>query len=321
MVAESTNATFDEPLVVATHLTRRFGDRVAIHSFSLTVHRGEIIALLGPNGAGKTTTLRMLSGVLSPTSGTITIAGQALTSGSSDHLRARIGLLTESPGLWERLTLEANLLTYARLYGLRQPTQAVDTALARFDLTNRRHSKAGELSKGMKQKAALARALMHEPDVLLLDEPTAGLDPEMTRGVRDLVLDERRRGRAIVLSTHNLDEAERVADRVAIVNGQLIEIATPAALSRQLDSRVRFGLAEAAEPFARVLAAHGGSDISVEGTALVCTVANPSRDTPSLVRALVEAGANIVSVTQERTPLEAAYLALVNGVGPTLQRD
>jgi ABC-2 type transport system ATP-binding protein len=204
-------------LITATHLTRAFGDRVAVRDVTLDVSRGEIVALLGPNGAGKTTTMRMLAGLIAPTSGTVAIDGTALTRETGTALRGRIGFLTESPGLWDRLTVRENLDIYARLYGLPDGARAIDGELDRFQLRDHASARAAELSKGMRQKVAIARALLHEPRVLLLDEPTSGLDPEIARSVRQLLEERRAAGCAILVSTHHLDEAKRLVDLVAVL--------------------------------------------------------------------------------------------------------
>jgi ABC-2 type transport system ATP-binding protein len=218
-------------MIVASHLTRRFGARAAVEDVSFTVQRSEIVALLGPNGAGKTTTMRMLAGLIAPDAGTVSIDGVALTKISGTLLRGRIGFLTESPGLWDRLTVRENLRTYARLYGLAEPERAIDQSLELFEIADRSETRAAELSKGTRQKVALARALLHAPSVLLLDEPTSGLDPEIRRSVRSLLEERRRAGCAILVSTHNLDEAERLADRVAVLHhGALLGCDTPAAV-------------------------------------------------------------------------------------------
>ena len=174
-------------MLSVSHLTRHFGSRVAVADVSFALAAGEIFALLGPNGAGKTTTLRMMAGLIAPTSGAVHIDGQQVTARSAGRLRAAIGFLTESPGLWDRLTVRQNLLTYARLYKLADPGQAVARALALFGLADRADDRTAQLSKGLRQRVALARTLLHDPRIVLLDEPTSGLDPESARTVRDLI--------------------------------------------------------------------------------------------------------------------------------------
>lgn len=214
------------PVIDARGLTRRFGARVAVTEVTLEVAGGEIVALLGPNGAGKTTTLRMLAGLLAPTSGSGTVAGVPLTSPPDAALRARVGLLTETPGLWDRLTVWTNLLTYARLYGVVDAPTRVRDVLDRLDLGDRAGDATAVLSKGLRQRVALARALLHAPPVLLLDEPTSGLDPAAARDVRRLVADLARDGAAIVVCTHNLAEAESLAGRIGILKTRLLAFDT-----------------------------------------------------------------------------------------------
>ena len=307
-------------MLTAANLTRHFGDRVAVDDVSLELVPGEIFALLGPNGAGKTTTLRMLAGLIAPTSGTIRLGADSLDARNASSFRLRIGFLTEAPGLWERLSVRQNLETYARLYGLRDPGRRTDQALATFDLTARAGDPAGQLSKGLKQRAALARTLLHEPEIVLLDEPTSGLDPESARSVRDLVLRLRDEGRAVLLSTHNLDEVERVATRVAVLRTTLLAVDTPAALrARLFDTRVRVELRSDAQPFAALLRSAGVRDLRTDGFAL--SVGLPDRggdrsettawETPEIVRYLVENGARVEAVIPERPTLEDVYLRLL----------
>jgi ABC-2 type transport system ATP-binding protein len=297
----------------AHHLTRRFGDRVAVDDLSFELAPGEIFALLGPNGAGKTTTLRMLAGLIEPSSGAVRLDADVLTRQTAPRLRGRIGFLTETPGLWERLTVRQNLLVYARLQGLSDPAAIVDEALDRFGLGDRGGDIAAELSKGLKQRVALARTLLHRPDVVLLDEPTGGLDPGSARDVRDLVRRLRSERRTIVISSHNLDEVERVADRVAVMRGRLVALDTPAALDARLfGARVRVGLGQPARAFVDMLTRAGFADIHVHDRTLSIAVHDDSA-TPIIVRRLVEAGADVMSVAREQARLEDVYLRLMGG--------
>jgi ABC-2 type transport system ATP-binding protein len=303
-------------VLTASHLSRRFGDRLALDDVSFTLEPGEIFALLGPNGAGKTTTLRILAGLIVPTSGSVQIDGQPMGPQSAPQLRARIGFLTEAPGLWDRLTVRDNLLVYARMYGLPSPGTLVDEALERFEIRDRGDDRAAQLSKGLKQRVALARSLLHDPRIAMLDEPTSGLDPASAREVRDLVLSLRAQGRTILLCTHNLDEVERVADRVAVLSRRLIAIGTPDSLRQKLFApRVRIVLVQPAEPFATVLRTAGASDVRVDGAVLSVSISNTPLTTPDVVRRLVEAGAGIESVTTEEPPLEDVYLKLLDPEG------
>jgi ABC-2 type transport system ATP-binding protein len=214
------------PPIDARGLTRHFGARVAVEDVSFAVAAGEIVALLGPNGAGKTTTLRMLAGLLAPTNGGGSVGGVPLSPTADAALRARVGLLTETPGLWDRLTVWTNLLTYARLYGVADAPGRVREVLGRLGLADRTGEVAAVLSKGLRQRVAIARALLHAPPVLLLDEPTSGLDPAAARDVRRLVADLARDGAAIVVCTHNLAEAELLAGRIGILKTRLLAFDT-----------------------------------------------------------------------------------------------
>jgi ABC-2 type transport system ATP-binding protein len=306
-------------VIAAAQITRRFGERVAVDTVSFTVERGEVFGLLGPNGAGKTTTLRMLGGLIPPSSGTIAIDGLAFTRASAGALRARIGFLTETPGLWDNLTVDDNLLVYARLFGMKRPGLAVERVLRLFELWDRRGERVALLSKGMKQKLALARALVHEPQIILLDEPTANLDPKTSRAVRDLLVDLRREGRAIVISTHNLAEVERLADRVGLMSTSLIAVGEPAALRREVfGRRLRVRLAGPFPPVAGLAAAAaraGGHDVRVDGLDLSMVLEDPDKGAPAVVRTLVDAGAEIREVFDEQPALEDVYLKLMESKG------
>jgi len=299
-------------MISAAHLTRQFGPRAAVRDVSFEIGRGEIVALLGPNGAGKTTTLRMLAGLIAPTSGSVAIDGIPLTRRSGAALRRRIGFLTEAPGLWDRLTVRENLTVYARLYRLAAPASAVDAMLTMLAIADRASTRAAELSKGMRQKVALARALLHNPAVLLLDEPTSGLDPEIARTVRRLLADRRAAGCAVLVSTHNLDEAERMADRIAVLNTRLVALDTSATLRRRLtQGRLLVRLADTATRYvetARAFDPHASADAST----LTLTIGDADERTPDLVAALVAAGARVVEVRQETPALEDVYLDLVS---------
>ena len=304
-------------MLIASHLTRQFGERLAVQDVSFELAPGEIFALLGPNGAGKTTTLRMLAGLIEPTAGRVDVDGEPMSRRSAPRLRGRIGFLTEAPGLWDRLTVRQNLMTYARLHGVQSPPAAVDRALELFDLRDRASDQAAQLSKGLKQRVALARTLLHRPDVVLLDEPTSGLDPESARDVRELVLRMRDERRAVLLSTHNLDEVERVANRVAVLRTRLIAVDTPSALrTRLFGARLRIALVPPAEAFANLLRQAGYNDVRAESGTLSIAVDDPAARAPMVVRRLVEAGAQIQSVVPEQPPLEEVYLRLLQEEQP-----
>ena len=299
-------------MLTAANLTRRFGTRVAVDDVSFTLAPGEIFALLGPNGSGKTTTLRMLAGLIQPSAGTVHVDGEAMSPASAPRLRGRIGFLTEAPGLWDRLTVRQNLLVYARLHGIAGAERAVDRSLELFDVRDRAADRTAQLSKGLRQRTALARTLLHDPSIVLLDEPTSGLDPESARTVRSLVLRLRDEGRAVLLSTHNLDEVERIAGRVAVLRSRLVAVDTPAALrARLFGSRIRVTVAGDVERFAEVVRATG-MDVAVEGNSMSIALDRAEGAVPGLVRRLVEAGAAIEEVVAVTPSLEEVYLRLLH---------
>ncbi len=304
-------------MIAVSHLRRTFADRVAVDDVSLDVRASEIVVLLGPNGAGKTTTMRMMAGLIAPTSGAVYVDGEPLTPANAGRLRARVGFLTEAPGLWDRLTIRENLRVYAGIYGLPAPDAAVERALETLALADRASTRAAELSKGMRQKVALARALLHQPAVLLLDEPTVGLDPEIARGVRRLLEERRAAGSATLVSTHNLAEAERLADRIAVIRTRLVALDTPANLRRRARCgpttvRVR-GDASSWLAIARTADAQASADAD----RLTLTLERPDDATPAIVRALVAAGADVIEIRQDAPTLEDIYLRLVGAAEST----
>jgi len=307
-------------VIAATRLTRRFGSRTVVNDITFAVSRSEIVALLGPNGAGKTTTLRMLAGLIAPTSGSVTIDGVQLTKATGTSLRSRIGFLTEAPGLWDRLTVRENLRIYAGLYRLAHAERAIDRALEMFELIECASARTAELSKGMRQKVALARALLHDPVILLLDEPSSGLDPEVMRMVRRLLEERRAAGCSILVSTHNLDEAERLADRVAVLHERLLAIDRPSALRQRLTTgRLIVRVSGDPSSYLQTVRALGTgvTAVAIEGAALVLRVPDLDRQTPALVAALVAAGARILEVRAEIPALEDVYLHLVGDTQST----
>ena len=310
-------------MIEAIGLGKRFRSLTAVHDLSFAVGDGEIFGLLGPNGAGKTTTVRMLSGLIAPSEGSARVNGHELGDGSQ-RIRAMTGILTEAPGLHDKLTARQNLAYYGRLYGLRGADlrRAVDRYLAVVGLPDVGDRRVGGFSKGMRQKVAIARALLHEPEVIYLDEPTSGLDPSAAKLVRDFVATLRDAGRSIVVCTHNLDEAERLCDRIGIMRGTLLQVDTPSRLRRMNGSAaVRIELVGARRPdsFVDLMAGLAFVEAArVDGPALVVEVRDPRGDNPELVRTLVEAGARIVHVTEDAISLEQVYLDLV---GQTAERD
>jgi ABC-2 type transport system ATP-binding protein len=299
-------------MIRARGLGRRFGTFVAVDDVSLDIAPGTLLALLGPNGAGKTTTVRMLAGLLAPSHGSACVAGYDV-SRQPAAVRARVGLVTDVPGLYEQMSPEAYLHFFGRLFGLDAPIRRkrVDDLLEMFALADRRRDRMVTFSRGMQQKVALARALLHEPSVVFLDEPTAGLDPLAARAVRELIMSMKHARRGIVLCTHDLDEAERLADQVAILHGgRIVARDTPAAL-RQLASPVTSVRVTLAPPY----------PVSAPAGVVEFDTPDPSASNPRVIADLVSSGAKIVSVACTTRTLEDVYATAVNGDVSLLAAD
>jgi len=321
MAADTTNAARGDvssgkpPALVVDHLSKHFGERTAFENVSFTVAQGEVFGFLGPNGAGKTTTVRTLGTLIAPTSGSASVAGIPLTQDNGPEIRQRIAIMPENPGLYRKLTVTENLELFAGLYEQRNAQVRIGEALEAVNLTARRGDLCGSLSKGLLQRVGLARALLNDPAVMFLDEPTSGLDPVATREVNDLINGLRQRGVTVFLTTHRLEEAERLCDRVAILNTTLRLVGRPDELRERLFSR---SLAvETLEPLAApadvFTSADGVEQWEADGTSsYVLTVADPRTIAPRVTRALVAAGADVVSISESRHSLEDVYLQLVN---------
>jgi ABC-2 type transport system ATP-binding protein len=306
-------------VIRAEGLGKQYGDRWAVRDLNVEVGQGEIFGFLGPNGAGKTTTVRMLAGMIAPTTGRAWIGGVDLAD-NANAVRSRIGLLTESPGLYERMSAAANLDFHARLHGLpiQKRRERVRACLDLLGLWERRDDQVAGFSKGMKQKLAIARAVLHEPIAVFLDEPTSGLDPESARDVRAFIRDLRDTGRAIFLCTHNLDEARRLCDRMAVFRGRILRLGSPRELEREVvRHRLAIRMAGAPEQYVDVVrAVPAVQDAEVVDGELIAVLGELDRDAPPVVRALVEAGAEIQRVAGLDSALEAAYLAILNEEAP-----
>ena len=307
-------------MIKTTNLTKIFkigkkgqDELIAVDTLSLEVYRGEVFGFLGPNGAGKTTTVRMLTGLIRPTSGSAQVAGFEL--GKDDtQIRRNVGFLTESPGMYERLTAEKNLTIFAELYDVPDVEAAVNKYLSMLGLWERRHDSVGSFSKGMRQKLAVARALIHEPQILFLDEPTSGLDPEAAKTVRGFIEELKSEGRTIFMTTHNLDEAEKLCDRVGIFQGKLLSLDSPAKLRESLFGRkVVFHLKEMKESFiAQIGTIPDLGKLEVVDNKVIVSMRNPEESNPLIIKKLVEAGAEVQFVGEIRHSLEQVYLEMVN---------
>jgi ABC-2 type transport system ATP-binding protein len=301
-----------EIMIHTENLTKRFKETLAVDGLSLDIREGEVFGFLGPNGAGKTTTVRMLTSLIGPTSGTATVAGYAVGRQDTD-IRRNVGVLTETPGMYDNLPAEYNLRIFADLYEVPDAAGQVEKYLKMLGLYDRRLDAAGTFSKGMKQKLAIARALLHEPKLIFLDEPTAGLDPEAAHLVRDFIAELKKEGRTIFLCTHNLDEADRLCDRIGVFKTRLLVVDTPANLRTSIFGRkVVFHLRSADEKLAgAVRGLPFVREAKVVDNKLLVTLEDPETRNPELVRVLVGAGADVQFVGELRHSLEDVYLQLV----------
>jgi ABC-2 type transport system ATP-binding protein len=303
------------PALLVDHLSKRFGDRIAYDDVSFEVGRGEVFGFLGPNGAGKTTMVRTLGTLLSPSAGSALVAGFPLLPENGVEIRRRISIMPESPGLYLCLTVAENLECFAGLYALPNPRQRIDRALRAVNLADRAQDACGTLSKGLRQRVSLARAFLNDPEVLFLDEPTSGLDPVVAREVHELIDGLRQRGLTVFLTTHRLEEAERLCDRVAILNTTLRTIGRPDELREQLFARTlmvrtHVPLPDPDRVFRGVPAVDGWRQ---DGHgAYVLEVSEPAVAAPAVTRALVAAGADVLSLSESHHSLEDVYLELID---------
>jgi ABC-2 type transport system ATP-binding protein len=299
-------------MIRTENLTKKFNTTLAVDNLDLEVAEGEVFGFLGPNGAGKTTTVRMLTSLIGPTSGSAIVNGFQIGKQDTD-IRRSVGILTETPGMYDNLSAEFNLTIYAELYEVKDPKGQVEKYLRMLGLWDRRQDEAGTFSKGMKQKLAIARALLHEPRILFLDEPTAALDPEASHLVHDFISELRKEGRTIFLCTHNLDEADRLCDRVGVFKTHLLVVDTPANLRSQLfGRRVVFHLATSNEMIAATIRALPFvREAKVIENKLLVNLDNPETHNPEIIRTLVGAGVDIQFVGELRHSLEDVYLELV----------
>jgi ABC-2 type transport system ATP-binding protein len=300
-------------MIKTESLTKRFGDNLAVADLSLEIAKGEVFAFLGPNGAGKTTTVRMLTALIAPTDGRAWVDGYEVGKDNT-NIRRQVGILTEAPGLYERLSAVQNLTLYAKLYEVDNVAGQVEKYLRLLGLWERRVEPVGGFSKGMKQKLAIARALLHEPPVLFLDEPTAALDPEAARTVREFVSDIKSEGRTIFLCTHNLDEADRLADRIGVMKQRLIKVDSPENLRQSLyGRRVAIQLVTVPESVRAAVDELGFVKESNQAdNTLIISLDNPEEQNPILIEHIVAAGGAIQFVKELRHSLEDIYFTLLD---------
>jgi ABC-2 type transport system ATP-binding protein len=302
-------------VLVVERLSKQFGERLAVSEVSFSLTAGEVFGFLGPNGAGKTTTVRMLATLIEPTSGSAVVAGIPLLPENGVEIRQQISVMPENPGLYLRLTVEENLRFFAGLYGLRHPESRIAQTLEAVNLSGRANDPCGSLSKGLRQRVGVARALLNDPQLVFLDEPTSGLDPVASREVHEVIEGLRQRDVTVFLTTHRLEEAERLCDRVAILSTTLRTIGRPQDLRAQLFTATllvttRQPLADPKQLFATVTGIQGWQSDGARTYTL--TVNDPETVAPELTRALVAAGADVTSIGEGHHSLEDVYLQLVD---------
>jgi ABC-2 type transport system ATP-binding protein len=313
--APSLGRTKRPAALAVDQLTKRFGERTAFSDVTFEVAYGEVFGFLGPNGAGKTTTVRTLGTLIAATSGAATVAGIPLSFENGVEIRRAISIMPEAPGLYLRLTVTENLEYFAGLYGLHHPDDRIKEALAAVNLADRADDLCGGLSKGLRQRVGLARTLLSDPKIMFLDEPTSGLDPVAAREVHELIIGLRQRGVTIFLTTHRLDEAERLCDRVAILNTTLRTIGTPEELRARLFKkalvvRTLVPLSDPDQFFTAISTVESWH--FEDGGSYVLAIADPKVAAPEVTRALVGIGADVLSISEAQHSLEDVYLELVD---------
>ena len=302
-------------MIDVQHLTKKYGNITAVDDLTFHVDQGEVFGLLGPNGAGKTTTIRMLCCLIAKSGGVATIAGNQIGSPANDlKIRKMIGLVPDNVGLFDELSAYENLDYYGKLYecSLRERKENIAYFLKLLGLWEKRDQPAGDFSKGMKQKVAIARALVHQPSLLFLDEPTANLDPESSRVVRDFLLQLKGEGKTIFLNTHNLDEAQRICDRIGILKTRLLAINTPEQLERSIwGSKTVIQVETVTDAVMAAIKAFQPAQLRVEANQIIIEVTDPMKENPDFVNAIVSAGGRVQSVTQLNPGLEETYLKVI----------
>ena len=302
-------------MIDVENLTKKFGNLTAVEDLTLHVDDGEVFGFLGPNGAGKTTTVRVLCCLISKTSGKANIGDYEIGNGADQQkIRRIIGLLPENVGLYEDLSAYKNLDFYGRLYKCTEEErrERIEYFLKMLGLWDKRNLSAGTFSKGMKQKLAIARALIHDPQVLFLDEPTASLDPEASKTVRDFILELKKEKRTIFLNTHLLDEAERICDRVGILKTRLLAVGAPEKLRQSLwERKTIVQLEQINDAIIASVKKIGPKNIEIVDDKLVIEVSNPEKENPDIVNAIGAVGGRIQFVTEVSPTLEDVYLKLV----------
>ena len=304
-------------MIDAENLTKKFGEFTAVDDLTLHIEEGEVFGFLGPNGAGKTTTVRMLTGLISKTSGTAQIGEYDIgNSADMQNIRRMIGLLPENVGLYENLSAYQNLDYYGRFYKIPEEKrqERIEYFLQMLGLWDQRNHSAGKFSKGMKQKLAIARALIHDPPILFLDEPTANLDPEAAKTVRDFILELKKKNRTIFINTHLLSEAEKLCDRVGIIKTKLLAVDTPENLTQSLSGiKTVIQLETIDDKIIMALEKLKPGKVEVSNNKLIINVTDPELENPDIFQAIETAGGRIQLVNEVKSTLEEVYLKYVRG--------
>lgn len=303
-------------MIEVKNLTKQFGEVTAVDNLNFRVAKGEVFGLLGPNGAGKTTTIRMLCCLISKTNGDARIGGYSIgVAADSLAIRKMIGLVTDNVGLYEELTAYENLDYYGKLYECPEPQrkERIEYYLKMMELWDKRNLDISDYSKGMKQKIAIARALVHDPDLLFLDEPTANLDPESARVVRDILLKLKKDGKTIFINTHNLDEAQRLCDRIGILKTKLLAVNTPEQLETSTwgTSKTVFQVEQVSDAILEAVRKLEPRGLEIEDNKIILELADPLKQNPDVVQGIVSAGGRIQYITQLNPSLEETYIKVI----------
>ncbi len=302
-------------MIEVQNLTKKFGETTAVDAISFSVAEGEVFGLLGPNGAGKTTTIRMLCCLISKTSGEAQIAGYQVGSGADSlAIRKLIGLVPDNIGLYEELSAYENLDYYGKLYECPEDVrkESIEHYLTMMELWEKRDQPISDFSKGMKQKVAIARALIHDPKLLVFDEPTANLDPESARVVRDIILQLKSEGKTIFLNTHNLSEAQRICDRIGILKTKLLTVNTPEQMEKTVwGSKTVIQVEQVTDQILAAVSEQSPRDMNVDENKIILSLNDPQKENPDFVQAIVAAGGRVQYVTQLNPGLEETYLKVI----------
>ncbi len=305
-------------MIKVQNLTKQFGELTAVDNLTFSVAEGEVFGLLGPNGAGKTTTIRMLCCLISRTGGEAEIAGYQIgNSADSLAIRKMIGLVPDNVGLYEELSAYENLDYFGKLYECPESErqETIETFLKMLGLWEKKDLPISDFSKGMKQKVAIARALIHNPRLLFFDEPTANLDPESSRVVREFILKLKKEGRTIFINTHNLDEAQRICDRIGILKTKLLTVSTPEQLEKTVwGSRTVIQVEQVNEQILAAVRKLNPKDLHIEENRIILALSDPQKENPDFVQAVISAGGRIQYVTELNPSLEETYLKVMEEI-------